>query len=477
VLKLKKYFVFGLLMAVVSMFAVSCDDGTEDPEDPTVYKVTIEGGTITGGKTSFEKGETVTITASNPARFLYWTASPASANVVFADDEAVTTTFVMPDRAVTIKAVEEYKVSVVNGELLDFDSQDYLGTTGHYEAGDVILVEADDLSADGKKFSHWTATPASANVVFYDDEAERTTFIMPGRDVTITAVFDDGGEPMYTVNIVGGTMKWLDDDGEYYDLEDGGKLFELDIVLVLAATPVEGKVFSHWEASVTGGEFYDEEAEETTYRMPAKNVVITAVFRELADGEADIRFAWVSAEQDKVEYIYASEEDIEWWYENVYDDLKIDDEDFVIRPSFVDGTPGIAGLPTIFQIDEAAQLPHPNNGKYHYDVPAGSYIAVCSVNDPYTPEIIWEIVADYTITVNGATATADGEDKRFEIGFDLTRFLEDESEWGWYGVEPAIGSNPIVSKRKAGKKVFTNKVVKGGATMDVTYYAFPRAKK
>ena len=68
-----------------------------------VYPILIEGGSAS--KTSAKEGDAVTVTAQAPAgkRFVRWT----SEEVVFANSEAVETTFVMPAKAVSIHAVYE----------------------------------------------------------------------------------------------------------------------------------------------------------------------------------------------------------------------------------------------------------------------------------------------------------------------------------------------------------------------------------
>ena len=80
---------------------------------PATYVVTVVNGTVAGGS-SFEAGATVVITANEPAagrEFDSWVC----ADVTFAGASDMTTTFVMPARAVTVTAT--YRDAVANEQL------------------------------------------------------------------------------------------------------------------------------------------------------------------------------------------------------------------------------------------------------------------------------------------------------------------------------------------------------------------------
>ena len=67
----------------------------------------------------------------------------------------------------------KYKVTVENGS-----------GSGQYEEGSTVTVKADD-PAEGMKFDKWV----SEDVEFADAESEETTFVMPSKDVTVTATY------------------------------------------------------------------------------------------------------------------------------------------------------------------------------------------------------------------------------------------------------------------------------------------------
>ena len=250
--------------------------------------------------------------------------------------------------------------------------------------------------------------------------------------------------------------------------------------------------FLRWE-STPANIVSPDDAWTTWFVMPGRDATIRSVCGGATyyDGDAYVRFAWETSWQPLVQYIYASAQDIQYWYDNIFDDLDIGDDDFVARPSFTIGTPGLAGLPADARPLLGLMQPatkNPNNGK-EFKVADGNYIAVCSVEDADFPDVIWEIIADYSIIVNKATGSRDGEDSFFELGFWMTDFFSDDPQnvdpqtglsWGWYGLNYEDGDAPRLSKsRREARRamVATKKVEKAGATMDVTYYAFPRAKK
>ena len=90
-------------------------DATYEDKIPDKYKVTVVGGNA--DKTEYAPGETVTITAYEPAsdkQFAKWTTEDG---VTFADATKATTTFVMPAKDVRVDAT--YEDEVPAGDLDD----------------------------------------------------------------------------------------------------------------------------------------------------------------------------------------------------------------------------------------------------------------------------------------------------------------------------------------------------------------------
>ncbi len=142
------------------------------------YKVTYVKAS---GSTSWREGDTVTITASTAAagkQFKEWSAD--GADIVFADKNNKSTTFIMPARAVTIEAIYEdinYTITVNDGTASS--------KTATYTATVTITAAAPPA---GKRFNRWTS---SSGVSFKDTYSAVTTFVMPAKDVTVTATYTD----------------------------------------------------------------------------------------------------------------------------------------------------------------------------------------------------------------------------------------------------------------------------------------------
>jgi hypothetical protein len=112
-----------------------------------------------------------------------WSAPAGS----FGNTTAATTTFTMPDQAVTVTANFEEAIThtlnmaaspVVGGTATD--------VTGHsiYTEGEVVTIQA--VAASGYGFVRWTATAGTLG----NANAASTIFTMPGADVTVTATFE-----------------------------------------------------------------------------------------------------------------------------------------------------------------------------------------------------------------------------------------------------------------------------------------------
>ena len=298
----------------------------------------------------------------------------------------------------------------------------------------------------------------------------------------VPACVEDDPEPEgYTISINYGTMEWwedVSDPGATSPLNNGDILYKDDVVIILSATPGPGEEFDRWTVSPIdyASNFNDRFDERTTFRMPAADVEITATFKDKfipVDGVAEVRFTWEAAVNEKITHISASVEDMEWWYEDIYADLANSDADFTAIP-LNDGNPGVTE-----KIFEYGSPNHPNKGRYWSTEP-GEFTATCGIEDEFG---LAEIVANYTVTINPATATADGKDLYFEIAFDVGTFLSEPGmeEFAWFQEETEDPNAPArLEKKKVYKvgvtRVATKQYKKPGATVDVTYYVIRRPK-
>ncbi|MBP5307886.1 MAG: InlB B-repeat-containing protein, partial [Clostridia bacterium] len=141
---------------------------------PTLYTVTVIGGIAEPAQA--QAGETVIITADDPEEgFVFYGWS--SANVDVAKPTRTTTTFVMPDTDVVVVAEYSpvlYSITVLNGTSAALDCI----------AGETVIITADDPE-EGFVFDRWV----SDDVELDKPTRTATTFVMPAKNVVVTATY------------------------------------------------------------------------------------------------------------------------------------------------------------------------------------------------------------------------------------------------------------------------------------------------
>ena len=212
------------------------------------YKVTVNNGTADNER--YMEGEAVTIKANNPPSgkvFDRWTSS----GITLSNPESLNTTFTMPGNDVTVTATyKDVKYTVTVNKGTGSDS---------YTAGATVTIKADAPPA-GKIFDKWNITGVTLS---YPTDSE-TTFTMPGNNVTVTATYKDLIK--YTVTVNGGTGS-------------GNYIPGVTVIIKADAAP-EGKTFDSWSAS--GVILSDPKSKTITFAMPSNNVILTAVYKDLA---------------------------------------------------------------------------------------------------------------------------------------------------------------------------------------------------
>ena len=216
------------------------------------YSITVvqpANGTVSASATSATAGTTVKLTA-NPAEGYtldYFTL----------DGERINgDTFIMPARNVEVSAVftaNAYSITVV---------QPTGGT-----------VSASATSATAGTTIELTATPAEGYTLdYFTLDGERingNTFIMPARNVEVSAVFTANAYSITVVQPTGGTVSASKLSAFF------GEAVEL------TAVPDEGYELSHYVvngAANNGG----------TFTMPARDVIVTAVFTKVAEPSVNL---------------------------------------------------------------------------------------------------------------------------------------------------------------------------------------------
>ena len=216
------------------------------------YGITVvqpAGGTVSASATSATAGTTVKLTASPAEGYTldYFTLDGARING---------NTFIMPARNVEVSAVftaNAYSITVV---------QPTGGT-----------VSASATSATAGTTIELTATPAEGYTLdYFTLDGERingNTFIMPARNVDVSAVFTANAYSITVVQPAGGTVSASKLSAFF------GEAVEL------TAVPDEGYELSHYVvngAANNGG----------TFTMPARDVIVTAVFTKVAEPSVNL---------------------------------------------------------------------------------------------------------------------------------------------------------------------------------------------
>ena len=208
------------------------------------YTVSVTGGTAS--KTTANVGDTITLTpgtAPSGKVFDKWTSTPT---VTFTGN-----TFTMPASNVSITANYKnaaYTVTVNNGSA----------SPAGGAMGDTITITA-NAPATGKVFDKWTT---SDGVTFANANSATTTFTLPAKNVTVTATYKDA---TYSVSVTYGTAN--------------PTTAKMGATVSLTAQTRSGYVFDKWTSSdVT---FANANSSSTTFTMPAKNVSVTATYKQL----------------------------------------------------------------------------------------------------------------------------------------------------------------------------------------------------
>ena len=216
------------------------------------YSITVvqpTGGTVSASATSATAGTTIELTATPAEGYTldYFTL----------DGERINgNTFIMPARNVDVSAV--------------FTANAY-GITVVQPAGGTVSASA--TSATAGTTVKLTATPAEGYTLDYftldGARINGDTFIMPARNVEVSAVFTANAYSITVVQPAGGTVSASKLSAFF------GEAVEL------TAVPDEGYELSHYVvngAANNGG----------TFTMPARDVIVTAVFTKVAEPSVNL---------------------------------------------------------------------------------------------------------------------------------------------------------------------------------------------
>ncbi len=243
---------------------------TEKAPEPEKYSVQISGGTA--DKATASKDEVVKITAEIPEgkKFVNWTSNDG---VTFSDETKAETSFIMPEKAVSIVANYVDKVILVESVELNKTKINFT------KAGETVQLQATITpeSATNKQVT-WKSSDEKIVTV---DNAGVVTAIANGT-ASITVSTEDGNK-IATCEVVVNIPKQKQSISVIGGTADKSEAEKGETITISAVVP-EGKEFVNWSTS-DGVDFTDQNAKKTTFTMPESDVVITANFKEKSSEE------------------------------------------------------------------------------------------------------------------------------------------------------------------------------------------------
>ncbi len=182
-------------------FSMPGEDATVTPSILKLYEIskgTFQGGTVEIAPTVEPNGDkavegeevSLTITISDGYRFEKWVVEDEEGKTVSLNDEnEESTTFIMPDKDVTVTPtiVKLYDVK------LEANKRGTANITPSIAAeGDTISITA--TASDGYRFEKWIVLNESSNTITFENQNKKsTTFIMPNEEVTVIPIFSSIG--------------------------------------------------------------------------------------------------------------------------------------------------------------------------------------------------------------------------------------------------------------------------------------------
>ena len=255
----------------------------------TAYTLTVDGGTIVNGTNTgnYLPGTEVTIvfteSGDTTKQFEKWTytgtapAKPDGGWTAANDSTSKTFTFKMPagDVTLTAKYKTAYTLTVDGGKGTILVN----GVAGNRAlAGDQITV-TETGSDKYHLFNSWQLTSSTPLVEPSENwqTSKEFTFTMPAGNVTLTADY----KQLYNLTVTGGTI--VDGNGD-----TGIYLPGTEVTVVFDDSHDIAKQFKQWKSTDTepeapdGGwtEANDSTSKTFTFKMPAGDVTLEAVYRE-----------------------------------------------------------------------------------------------------------------------------------------------------------------------------------------------------
>ena len=225
-------------------------------EPPATHTVTVVSGTASVSTAA--KGTTVTITASVPESKEFDRWEVVKGDITLADASKATTTFVMGDLDVEVKAVFKdifHTVTVTDGTA----------SVSSATKGTTVTITA-AAAPEGKAFDKWEVV--KGGITLADATANVTTFVMGDLDVEVKAAYKDLPSEKHSVTVTSGTA-------------DKSTAAKGETVTVTASAAPSGKAFDKWEVVKGNITLADVTSTVTTFVIGDLNVEVKAVYRDI----------------------------------------------------------------------------------------------------------------------------------------------------------------------------------------------------
>lgn len=235
----------------------------------TITCNTDGNGTLTSSVASASSGTVISLTPTPNTgyQFSSYTSNPS---LTITNNQ-----FTMPSSAVTITAnftPKSYLITLV-------ESPSGCGTVtggGTYSYGSTVNITA--TPEPGYIFTRWNTTAGT----IANSTSASTTFTVPNSTATITAIFTAYGE--YDIECISSPTNGGSVTGE--------GSYTAGSNVTLTATPALGYNFVAWRTS--GGSLSNFTANPTVLTVPAKNCIVTAIFRDNSTHVNSGDISWVT---------------------------------------------------------------------------------------------------------------------------------------------------------------------------------------
>ena len=263
-----------------SMLEVTFQKAEEKTVYYTINASASDGGSIKpSGTVNVQKGSNYSITATaNDGYYLDSLTVNGNKIPITASTEDAQDVETDPVTTYTYELTSVDQDYTIHAEFAQQKATKYLLTVndgkttqcGETEAGKKVTLTAAD-APEGKVFSGWTGLDDVEFADKTDKTCKTVSFIMPERDLTVTASYaDEAIETFYTLTINDGSGKQ-----SYTEAHKVG-----EVVKIQAAEPADGYIFAEWTglSDVTFTEGTGITSAAASFEMPEKDLVVNVKY-------------------------------------------------------------------------------------------------------------------------------------------------------------------------------------------------------